>query len=297
MTGGFFAVDRGLFDHSSFKPEPFTEREAWLWLISAVLWKPHRVRVGSIQVDLRRGQCAHSTRFMAEKWQWSEARVRRFLGRLKTDAMIDAATDAGITVVTVCNYDKYQGVPPSSDAAIDAATDAAATQQRRKEEELKTKKEEDDDGDRARAAENPKRPTIKPEAYSVSAECLKVLGFPEVVDAPLHFAGLPYQVEILLSRGIRPPMIVGKFAELQEHRLKPMNYFIRAIENAHAEQSKPRPINATQQRQSSGNPATIESAGVLDRIANFNRPFDPTVRGGSSEAPIRLLPEGRGERS
>jgi hypothetical protein len=29
---GVFAVDRGIFDHSVFAREPFTQREAWIWL-------------------------------------------------------------------------------------------------------------------------------------------------------------------------------------------------------------------------------------------------------------------------
>jgi hypothetical protein len=29
-TRGFFAVDRGVFDHPAFAPEPFTECQAWL---------------------------------------------------------------------------------------------------------------------------------------------------------------------------------------------------------------------------------------------------------------------------
>jgi hypothetical protein len=83
---GVFAVDRGIWDHPSFANEPLTEREAWIWLIGEAAFKPHRRRVGSVAVELKPGQLAASTRFMAGKWGWSESRVRRFLNRLKTDA-------------------------------------------------------------------------------------------------------------------------------------------------------------------------------------------------------------------
>lgn len=135
---GVFAVDRGIWDHPSFADEPLTEREAWQWLIGEAAFKDRVRRVGSVVVELVRGQLAASTRFMADKWQWSEARVRRFLKRLKTDAMIDAASDAGITVITICNYNKYQRVSLPNDAATVAPNDAAATQQRRKTEDTKT---------------------------------------------------------------------------------------------------------------------------------------------------------------
>lgn len=134
---GVFAVDRGIWDHPSFANEPLTEREAWQWLIGEASFKTRTKRIGSIAIELARGQVAASLRFMADKWQWSEPRVRRFLKRLKTDAMIDAATDAGITVITICNYNKYQRVSLPTDAAALPQDDAAATQQRRKEEDTK----------------------------------------------------------------------------------------------------------------------------------------------------------------
>ncbi len=43
---------------------------------------------------IRRDQLTASTRFKATVWGWSEAGVRRFIERLKTDALIDAAETA-----------------------------------------------------------------------------------------------------------------------------------------------------------------------------------------------------------
>jgi len=135
MAGGVFAVARGIFDHPFFAPEPFTEREAWLWLVENAAWKDTRVRVRNGARDLTRGQLAFATRFMAQRWGWSEARVRRFLARLKIDAMIDAQTDAQTTLITICNYDAYQFSKSDSDAQTDAPRDAQSTRARRKEEE------------------------------------------------------------------------------------------------------------------------------------------------------------------
>jgi hypothetical protein len=134
---GVFAVHRGIWEHPRFKRERFTEREAWMWLVSEAAYKPRRVRIGSAVVHLERGQLAHSLRFMARAWHWKEPRVRRFLTRLKIDASIDAAIDAGQTVITICNYDAYQFPGARADAANDAPDDAPATQQRRKLEEGK----------------------------------------------------------------------------------------------------------------------------------------------------------------
>lgn len=138
MSAGVFAISRGVFDHVAFADEPFTEREAWIWMIGEAAWKARRVRVGSVIVSLERGQLAFSMRFAAAKWKWSEARVRRFLKRLKSDAMIDARSDAHSTQVTICKYDEYQRVSLPVDALYDAQHDADVTQDRRSGDAVST---------------------------------------------------------------------------------------------------------------------------------------------------------------
>ena len=142
-----FAVDRGIFEHPKLSDAktPLSKLEAWLWLLSSAAWKPINRRISGRTIELQRGQLAASTRFMADRWRWKEPRVRRFLNLLKTDAdndaEIDTQTDAGITVITIRKYDRYQRVSLPNDARADAATDAtgdaATTHERRKEEDIK----------------------------------------------------------------------------------------------------------------------------------------------------------------
>lgn len=143
MSEGFYLMHRGWMDNPVFKGEPYTKASAWCWLIEAACWQPTRVGVAGKTIELERGQLSHSLRFMAEKWRWDEARVRRFLTKLEQEGMIsrcvdaasvlrrckknDAAYSAAQTIITICNYDKYQATQePQNDGG-----DAAATQQRR----------------------------------------------------------------------------------------------------------------------------------------------------------------------
>ncbi len=139
---GVFAMDRGWFDHPTFKAEPFTEREAWAWLISEAAYREHTRRVGNFVVRLERGQLAASLRFLASKWQWLPARVDRFLKRLKTEAMIDTAIGTGVTVLTVCNYARYQRVSLPNDTDVATENETPARQQRYKVEDKENKEEE-----------------------------------------------------------------------------------------------------------------------------------------------------------
>lgn len=124
---GSIRVSRDFFDDEAFQSEKFSEREAFLWMIMEASFKQRERRVGSAVVTLDRGQLAHSTRFMAKVWQWPETTVRRFLDRLKKRRMVECATGAGVTVVTLCNYDLYQ----SEVRATGAETAQGPARQRR----------------------------------------------------------------------------------------------------------------------------------------------------------------------
>jgi hypothetical protein len=168
MSSGYFFVDRGMFDHPSFAKEPFTEREAWVWMIAAAAWKPTRVRVGRSLLTLERGQLCFSERFLAEKWRWSRGRVRRFLDKLRTEQMVVTKTAHETTHITICNYNKYQVGGPTnstSDGTSGGTTDGT------KEEELKNTRKE---------IEARKRATRLPSDWSPSPEdhaFAKALGF------------------------------------------------------------------------------------------------------------------------
>jgi hypothetical protein len=135
---GVFAVDRGIWSDPDFADEQFSEREAFLWMLSEAAWRPTKVRIGANVVDLARGQLAFSTRFMAAKWKWSEARVRRFLGRLISAEIVCTTTDKIATHVTILKYDRFQRVSlPDTDVPTHTrrTSDAPATHPRRKEED------------------------------------------------------------------------------------------------------------------------------------------------------------------
>jgi hypothetical protein len=136
---GVFAVDRGIFDHPRLSGEPYTKVQAFMWLVAEAAWKPHRRVIGGVVINLRRGQAACSVRFMAKKWDWTPARVQRFLATLKTDTMIDTAADTGLTIITICKYDIYQRVSLPSDTPNDTSSGTPAIQQRYKGEDKENK--------------------------------------------------------------------------------------------------------------------------------------------------------------
>jgi hypothetical protein len=137
----YFLVARTLFEHPFFEAGPYSEREAWQWLIMRAAWSPFRRDVGQGSIVLQRGQLAVSTRFLADAWQWHRSRVQRFLQRLERENMVTLAvrvptrtgsdadppseppSDPPLGVITICNYDKYQGSLSAADPPSDPPTE------------------------------------------------------------------------------------------------------------------------------------------------------------------------------
>lgn len=134
---GYIALARGSLEHEIFAPEPFTEREAWVWLIFEAAWKPRRVRRGDAVIDLARGELAHALEFMRAAWKWkSKSRVARFLKRLEADSMIVRQAVRDATRITICNYDKYQRQQNADDTPTERSRDARGTPAERSRYEL-----------------------------------------------------------------------------------------------------------------------------------------------------------------
>lgn len=111
---GHLKISRKAYAKDPFWIEPrvFSRWEAWEDLIQRAAWKPHRRMVQGTLIILRRGQLLASERFLADAWQWSRGRVRRFLSLLEEMERINldtahAAAHHG-ALITLCNYNVYQ---------------------------------------------------------------------------------------------------------------------------------------------------------------------------------------------
>lgn len=96
-----YRMHRGWMENDVFdKNEPFDRRSAWIWLIENARFMDN--------CELRRAQLKISGRKLAEEWQWSLGRVQRFLADLACKKMIERLSESPGTLITICNYDKYQ---------------------------------------------------------------------------------------------------------------------------------------------------------------------------------------------
>lgn len=106
---GYYAISRGFLENPMFKPEPFTEREAFQWLIQEASYDSRKYRIGSRCFDLHRGQLVSAIEYMRKAWRWkTKSRVHRILKRWESCGAISQKPERDATIITLCNYDEYQ---------------------------------------------------------------------------------------------------------------------------------------------------------------------------------------------
>jgi hypothetical protein len=112
---GFVVIYRELWDHPSFRN--FSEAAAFAWMVSCASWKGGRIRYKDQVINLKRGQIAISVRDLAKRMNVTKDVCGRFLKRLKSETMIETLNETGITIITICNYSKYQDLRDSTATA------------------------------------------------------------------------------------------------------------------------------------------------------------------------------------
>ena len=123
---GFYLMHRGWQDQPLFGNDAFDRRSAFVWLIENANFADKDINVNGKTITVKRGQICASLRFMAKAWKWDLAKVCRFIKRAEVEKIIDTTTDTGQTIITICNYEKYQ--TPKREA--DTPSDTPARQQR-----------------------------------------------------------------------------------------------------------------------------------------------------------------------
>lgn len=139
---GYVRLHRTLAEgHPAFRND--AEAMAFAWMIAKAQWKPARVRYKERGIYLDRGQLAVSQRDMARALDRDKAWIERLWKRLRAEAMIEVACEAGVAVITICNYAKYQASSDEGEAVNEAYRKAEARQTQGTEQEREEGKKED----------------------------------------------------------------------------------------------------------------------------------------------------------
>lgn len=126
LTGkGYFMIERGLANLPLFNKEPYTEREAWIYLIEHAAYQPCIIEIDGMAIPLGMGELIASSRYLADQWGWTKDRANRYIQRLsrhgwiKTDTNYYVGRDSSAiveskpynkrpTLITICKYKELQ---------------------------------------------------------------------------------------------------------------------------------------------------------------------------------------------
>lgn len=108
---GYMKIWRGIWENDLFTSgKRFDDRSAWLWLLFQANYKVHNFTTKrGTSITVKRGQLFTSVRSLAAIFKWNERTVMRFLYNIKTMGMIDYCTTRDGTLITLVNYNKYNG--------------------------------------------------------------------------------------------------------------------------------------------------------------------------------------------
>lgn len=128
-----------------WKDEKFSRGQAWIDLLMLANHKDSYVRKRGIKIDVLRGQVGWSERQLAERWQWSRGKVRRFLDELENDLQIsqqNGPQNINVTsLITIVNYEKYQTIEPQNGPQTDHKRTTNSTMNKNDKNDKNVKKE------------------------------------------------------------------------------------------------------------------------------------------------------------
>ncbi len=122
-------LNRSITDHWLWSSgETFSRGQAFIDLLLMAAYADHPVMSQGKKIDLKRGSMVTSIRYLADRWRWSKDKTMHFLNDLEADGTIEKSSDTKRTVLTIVNYDKYQGLVTSDRTQNGRKTDADRTQ-------------------------------------------------------------------------------------------------------------------------------------------------------------------------
>lgn len=108
---GYIKLHRQIQDCWIWDTGKFDKRSAWIDLLMLANHHDKKLIFNGEPVVITRGQFMTSIRKLAIRWDWSTSTVFDFLKILEDDNMIKKESDSHRTLLTIINYEVYQGVP------------------------------------------------------------------------------------------------------------------------------------------------------------------------------------------
>ena len=146
-TEGFICISRGIVAHWIWSNPVLFQR--WVWMILSANYDDREVSFCYHRIMLHRGQLAVNLSYLSKIWHVSSQATHKFLVKLEDRGMVTRTVDDKVTVITICNYDRYQlKMGASVEGLVDGADNRTVDQvvnQTNKDNKIKTEIEKTSD--------------------------------------------------------------------------------------------------------------------------------------------------------
>jgi len=135
---GWLKLHRSLLDNPLWLSEPMTKGQAWVHLLLIANHRDGGFLKNGQWIEVKRGQTGESIMSLSARFGWSKNKVLRYITLLQRQRMIEVKTTHLTTIITICNYNDYQGSDTSDETPNDTPCEtpydtALGTQTRSKE--------------------------------------------------------------------------------------------------------------------------------------------------------------------
>ncbi len=132
MNRGYIKLWRSSVDNPLYFSQPFTKWQAWVDLLLLANHKENVACVRGVHVTVKRGQVLAADGFLATRWKWSRNKVRRYLSQIgsKTIQQIEHQANNVCSLISITNWESYQGNGTANDTASDTAERQQKVQQK-----------------------------------------------------------------------------------------------------------------------------------------------------------------------
>lgn len=110
-------------DNEFYFVERFTKMQAWVDLLLLACHKRTMVFIRGIQIVLNPGELCYSQLSLAERWKWNFKTVVKFLEYLKNCGMVETKTNNVSTIISIKNWDLYQGNGEQTETKTETKTE------------------------------------------------------------------------------------------------------------------------------------------------------------------------------
>lgn len=138
MKKGFIKIDRKIQANWLWGEKPYSKGQAWIDMLLRANWADGRIKHNGEFVAVKRGQLYKSEVELAKTWGWSRGKVRRFVNVLVHERMVVQHTVQGISLFSICNFEKYQSDGTGNGTGVGTAHGTAhGTHNKNNKEEVK----------------------------------------------------------------------------------------------------------------------------------------------------------------